>query len=51
VRIGIRDPREKSGDHPRRKAGEFVLKNISKDHKEEMSKVFENLATKFLGAN
>jgi PTH1 family peptidyl-tRNA hydrolase len=48
VRIGIRDPREKNGDHPRRKAGEFVLKNISKDHKEELNKVFEDIAAKFL---
>jgi PTH1 family peptidyl-tRNA hydrolase len=48
VRIGIRDPREKSGEHPRRKAGDFVLKRISKEDREKLTKVFQELSERFL---
>lgn len=48
VRIGIRDPREKSGEHPRRKAGSFVLKPISKSDQEKLEGVFQELSDKFL---
>lgn len=49
VRIGIRDPREKKGEHPRRKAGEFVLKKISKEDREKLESVFQELAERFMG--
>lgn len=47
VRIGIRDPREKNGERPRRKAGDFVLKKISKEDAEELSEVFRKLSMEF----
>ena len=48
VRIGIRHPEEKSGERPRRKAGDFVLKKISAADRERLQQVFEDLATRFL---
>lgn len=51
VRIGIRDPLEKNGERPRRKAGDFVLKKISKNDREKLSAVFQELVPEFLGAD
>jgi peptidyl-tRNA hydrolase len=49
VRIGVRDPLEKSGEQPRRKAGEFVLKKMRAEDLEKLrTDVFENLAARFL---
>ena len=49
VRIGIRDLREKNGEHPRRKAGDFVLKRISKEDDEKLQEVFRELFLKLAG--
>lgn len=49
VRIGIRDLQEKNGEHPRRKAGDFVLKRISKEDREKLREVFQELSLKFAG--
>jgi PTH1 family peptidyl-tRNA hydrolase len=48
VRIGIRDPRENNGEHPRRKAGDFVLKRISKEDQEKLREVFRELSLEFI---
>jgi PTH1 family peptidyl-tRNA hydrolase len=48
VRIGIRDPREKTGEEPRRKAGEFVLKRIRPEDARKLEEVFGKLAETFL---
>lgn len=48
VRIGIRDPLEKSGEQPRRKAGDFVLKKISKEARVKLNEVFQELSGRFL---
>ena len=49
IRIGIRDLQEKNGEHPRRKAGDFVLKRISKEDREKLRGVFQELSLKFVG--
>lgn len=49
VRIGIRDPLEKNGERPRRKAGDFVLKKISKEDQKKLLDVFQGLYSKFIG--
>ena len=48
VRIGVRDPLEISGERPRRKAGVFVLKRMSKTDRERLEKVFQELTERFL---
>lgn len=49
VRIGVRDPLEKSGEQPRRKAGDFVLKKMRAEDMEALrTNVFEKLAARFL---
>lgn len=43
IRIGVREPMEKTGEKPRRKAGDFVLKKISPEDKEKLQVVFKEI--------
>lgn len=48
VRIGIRDPLEMSGERPRRKAGDFVLKRMSEAELGIMEVLARELSETFL---
>jgi peptidyl-tRNA hydrolase, PTH1 family len=43
ARVGVRDPKEHTGEHERKKAGDFVLRAITTDDQEVLKKIFEEI--------